>query len=50
MFSLVFIFLAGLNLSISVLVGQNLGKKDIKSAESIVKDGIKLALINMIIF
>ncbi|WP_427338441.1 MATE family efflux transporter [Caloranaerobacter sp. DY30410] len=50
MFNLVFIFLAGLNLSISVLVGQNLGKKDIKSAESIVKDGIKLALINMMIF
>ncbi|WP_069650933.1 MATE family efflux transporter [Caloranaerobacter ferrireducens] len=50
MFNLVFIFLAGLNLSISVLVGQNLGKKDIKSAEAIVKDGIKLALINMIIF
>ncbi|QIB27193.1 MATE family efflux transporter [Caloranaerobacter azorensis] len=49
-FNLVFIFLAGLNLSISVLVGQNLGKKDIESAESIVKDGIKLALINMLIF
>ncbi|KPU26632.1 hypothetical protein TR13x_09060 [Caloranaerobacter sp. TR13] len=50
MFNLVFIFLAGLNLSISVLIGQNLGKQDIKAAETIVKDGIKLALINMIIF
>lgn len=50
MFSLVFIFLTGLNMAISVLVGQNLGKKDLKEAEAVVKDGVKLAIINMIVF
>lgn len=50
MFNLVFIFLAGLNMAISVLVGQNLGKKDLKEAEEVVKDGVKLAIINMLIF
>ncbi|WP_425449162.1 MATE family efflux transporter [Dethiothermospora halolimnae] len=50
MFNLVFIFLAGLDMAISVLVGQNLGKKDIKEAENVVEDGLKLAIMNMIIF
>ena len=50
MFNFVFIFLTGLNMAVSVLVGQNLGKKNIKEAEDIVKDGVKLAIINMIVF
>ncbi|MTI49493.1 MATE family efflux transporter [Sporosalibacterium faouarense] len=50
MFNLVFIFLTGLNMAISVLVGQNLGKKDFKEAEEVVKDGIKLAALNMVVF
>ncbi|WP_120168427.1 MATE family efflux transporter [Thermohalobacter berrensis] len=50
MFNLVFIFLTGLNMSISVLTGQNLGKKDLNTVEEVVKDGLKLALANMIVF
>jgi len=50
MFSLVFIFLTGLNMAISVLVGQNIGKRDIGAAEGIISDGLKLAAINMIVF
>ncbi|MBS4537968.1 MATE family efflux transporter [Clostridium sp. D2Q-11] len=50
MFNLVFIILMGLTTSISVLTGQNLGKGDIEEAENYIKDGLKIAAINMIIF
>jgi len=50
LFNFVFIFLAGLGTAMSVLVGQNLGKKDIKSAEDVVKQGLKLAIFNKIVF
>lgn len=50
MFSLVFIFLTGLNMAVSVLVGQNIGRRDIDGAEGIISDSLKLAAINMIVF
>jgi len=50
MFNLVFVFLAGLNMAISVLTGQSLGKKDSRAVEETVGDGIKLAAINMVVF
>ncbi|MFZ5967883.1 MAG: MATE family efflux transporter [Bacillota bacterium] len=50
LFNYTFILLAGLTVAISVMVGQNLGRKDIKQAELVVKEGIKIALLNMAIF
>lgn len=49
-FNFVFILLAGLGTAMSVLVGQSLGKKDIKGAEAVVNRGLKLAIYNMIFF
>ncbi|WP_051569196.1 MATE family efflux transporter [Alkaliphilus transvaalensis] len=50
LFNFVFIFLAGLGTAMSVLVGQNLGKADIEAAEGVVKQGLKLAIYNIVIF
>jgi len=44
------VLLAGLNMAISVLTGQSLGKKDSRAVEETVGDGIKLAAINMVVF
>jgi len=50
LFNYTFIFLAGLSTAIAIMVGQSLGKKDVHGCDSIIKEGIKLAIINMIIF
>ena len=50
MFNFVFIFLAGLGTAMSVMVGQSLGRQDIKGAKVLVKQGVILATVNMIVF
>ncbi len=50
MFNLVFIILAGLTTAISVLTGQNLGKKDYDSIKIHVRNGLWIGAINMLIF
>lgn len=50
LFDFIFIFLKGLTISVSVLVGQYLGNKDTEKAMEVVKKGIKLAFINMGVF
>ena len=50
MFNLVFIFLMGLNMSVSVLVGQNIGKRNKEEAKGIINDGVKLGFLNTILF
>lgn len=50
LFNFVFIFLAGLGTAMSVLVGQSLGRQDFAGAEQTVKQGIKLAIYNMLFF
>lgn len=50
MFNFVFIFLAGLGTALSVMIGQSLGRTDIGTAKRLVKQGVKLATINMVIF
>lgn len=50
MFNFVFIFLAGLGTAMSVMVGQSLGRNDIKHAKALIRQGIMLAAINMAVF
>lgn len=50
MFNLVFIILVGLTTAISVLTGQNLGKKDYESIKIHVRNGLWIGIINMAIF
>lgn len=50
MFNFVFIFLAGLGTAMSVMVGQSLGSKDIEGVDQLLKQGIVLAIINMMVF
>ena len=45
-----FIFLSGLAMAISILVGQSLGEKKVGKCNKIIHEGLKLALINMAIF
>lgn len=47
---LVFIILMGLTTSISVLTGQNLGKGDIETTGNYINDGLKIAMLNILIF
>ncbi|MDF2675413.1 MAG: putative efflux family protein [Clostridiales bacterium] len=50
LFNYTFIFLVGLSTAISIMVGQSLGKGDIDGCDRIIKEGMKLAIINMILF
>ena len=50
MFNLVFIILAGLTTAISVLTGQNLGKKDYDSIRIHVRNGLMIGAVNMLVF
>ena len=45
-----FIFLSGLSMAISILVGQSLGEGKVGRCNKIIHEGLKLAFINMIIF
>jgi Na+-driven multidrug efflux pump len=50
MFNFVFIFLAGLGTAMSVMVGQSIGRGDVKGAKILIKQGLILATLNMIVF
>lgn len=49
-FNYTFIFLVGLSTAIAIMVGQSLGRGDKEVCDNIIKEGLKLAAINMIIF
>jgi len=50
LFNYTFIFLAGLSVAISIMVGQSLGRKKLEEVDETIKQGLKLAIINMVIF
>ncbi|MBW9157299.1 MATE family efflux transporter [Clostridium sp. FP2] len=50
LFNYTFIFLVGLSTAISIMVGQSLGRGDINGCDKIIKEGLKLAGYNMILF
>lgn len=50
LFNYTFIFLVGLSVAISIMVGHSLGRKDTEEVDELIKEGLKLASINMIIF
>jgi putative MATE family efflux protein len=50
LFNYTFIFLVGLSTAISIMVGQNLGRGDIDGCDKIIREGLKLAVYNMILF
>lgn len=50
LFNYTFIFLVGLSTAISIMVGQSLGRKDLNACDNIIKEGMKLAAINMAVF
>ena len=50
LFNYTFIILGGLSMAISVMVGQALGRNDIDSCDSIIKQGMKVAIINILVF
>ncbi len=49
LFNYTFIVLSGLSTGIAILVGQNLGKKDIDACYRLIKHGMKVAWINVIV-
>lgn len=50
LFNYTFIILGGLSMAISVMVGQALGRNDVDSCDSIIKQGMKVATINILVF
>ncbi|MBU3143732.1 MATE family efflux transporter [Clostridium sp. CF012] len=50
LFNYTFIFLVGLSTAISIMVGQSLGRGDINGCDKIIKEGLKLAAFNMVLF
>lgn len=50
LFEFVFIFLKGLQIAVSVLVGQSLGKGHLQQAYKVVRKGLFLSGLNMIVF
>lgn len=50
LFSYTFIFLSGLSVAISIMVGQALGRGDEKELDHLIKEGLKLGAINMVVF
>lgn len=50
LFSYTTIILSGLSTGVAIMVGQSLGRKDYDGCDNIIKEGIKLAVINMIVF
>ncbi|MFL0269972.1 MATE family efflux transporter [Candidatus Clostridium radicumherbarum] len=49
-FNYTFIFLVGLSTAIAIMVGQSLGRGDKEACDNIIREGMKLAVINMLIF
>lgn len=50
LFSYTFIFLSGLGMATSILIGQAMGRKDLREVDSVIKYSLKLSWANMIIF
>jgi putative MATE family efflux protein len=50
LFNYTFIFLTGLSTAISIMVGQSLGRGDMDGCDRIIREGVKLAVINMVFF
>ena len=50
LFNYTFIFLVGLSTAISIMVGQSLGRGDMDGCDRIINEGMKLAVINMVLF
>lgn len=50
LFGYTFIFISGLGMATSILVGQALGRNDQKDAMQVVKHSMKLCVINMLVF
>ncbi|WP_435788342.1 MATE family efflux transporter [Clostridium sp.] len=50
LFNYTFIFLVGLSTAISIMVGQSIGRGDVHGCDRIIKEGLKLASFNMILF
>lgn len=50
LFSYTFIILSGLSTGVAILVGQSLGRKDYDACDNIIKEGNKLAFLNMLVF
>lgn len=50
LFNYTFIFLIGLSTAISIMVGQSLGRGDVDGCDRIIKEGLKLASFNMLLF
>jgi putative MATE family efflux protein len=50
LFNYTFIFLIGLSTAISIMVGQSLGRGDVDGCDKIIKEGLKLAVFNMVLF
>lgn len=49
-FSLVFIILGGLEAAIAILVGQNLGSKNLEKIKHLIKEGLIVALLSLVAF
>ena len=50
LFNYTFILLSGLTVAISVMVGQSLGQKEPNRADEIIREGLKLSMLNMALF
>lgn len=50
LFNYTFIFLVGLSTAIAIMVGQSLGKGDVDSCDNVIKEGMKLAFVNIALF
>lgn len=50
LFNYTFIFLVGLSTGIAIMVGQSLGRGDVDGCDRIIKEGMKLAWINILLF
>lgn len=50
LFNYTFIFLTGLSTAIAIMVGQSLGRGDTHGCDKIIKEGMKIAFINIMVF
>lgn len=50
LFGYTFIFLSGLSVAMSIMVGQALGRKDYQALDALIKKGLKLGAANMAVF
>ncbi len=50
LFSYTFIFLSGLSVAMSIMVGQALGRKDDSALDELIRQGLRLGAVNMVVF